>query len=134
MLDVLDQIDAAFVDSIEAMTADEAWDDPDIAYNFAVEMTDLAKAAFDDWFMSNYGMCGGVSDGCVKAQSSMFELVGLVEAHALQGGILTYSKVLAQAPDPPLSDFLKTIPLCYCSQAVNYGKLMEEVMLGMIFN
>ena len=72
----------------------------------------LPRALIADWWMSHYGVCGGYTDGCVRAQSEMLKLFGLIEAHWVDGGILRHSGVLATTPPTPLTVPLETVPGC----------------------
>ena len=64
--------------------------------------------------MSQYGICGGFNDGCVKVQTELATLFGLVEANFVEGGLLKDSGVLAASPKTPIVDWLPTMAPCYC--------------------
>ena len=50
-------------------------------------------------------------------------LVGLLEANALEGGLLQSMTLLKETPadGKGVTSLITTIPPCYCSQAVDYG-------------
>ena len=54
-------------------------------------------------------------------------LLGLLEANALEGGLLKSMTLLAATPaeGKGVTSLITTIPPCYCSQAVDYGNIFD---------
>ena len=53
--------------------------------------------------------------------------MGLLEANALEGGLLKSMTLLAETPadGKGVTSLITTIPPCYCSQAVDYGNIFD---------
>jgi len=104
--------------------------DDDVSFPFNArhpavgEATRIAKEVLN-FFFSYYGICAGKSDGCLKSQVAMAELVGKLEANALSGGMLKEMGVLKEKPLPTVESMITTVPPCYCSPAFNYSKIVD---------
>jgi len=60
-------------------------------------------------------------------QTETARLVGLLEANALEGGLLQSMTLLKDTPadGKGVTSLITTIPPCYCSQAVDYGNIFD---------
>jgi hypothetical protein len=131
MLAVLDEINTDLVTKVQNLVEDG--DDESNQLAVAAKGVEVFRAGVDDWFFSYYGICGGKSDGCLKVQIDVFSLIGRLEEHALDKGILVKANVLAQAPDPKLEVWLATIPECYCAESISYASIVDEAVLSQIY-
>ena len=86
---------------------------------------EIDKAVVADWFFSWYGVCGGYTDGCVKTQTELGKLIGLIEENWATGGVLFTSGVLASTSPNLLSTVLPTVAPCYCN--LDYGHMFDAL-------
>ena len=94
---------------------------------------EIDKELVANWFFSQYGVCGGFNDGCVRVQTELARLFGLVEENFAAGGLLKDSNLLAETPKTGIVDWLPTFAPCYC--LLNYANafdVMKPVAQGLV--